>query len=203
MLIEFEPWMKYPDLTEDRLVAVANEIRHVRSECVMLHRPEDGDGNWCLSCRVYERTFRTITRLSSELDWLKINSELNALQFSFRIGSVPLRFYKGRPKDPPSRYLTHSDGEIAAIQLCLALEGTPVGDTVVRLAVAVGADLEVSSISLVEIDEYMEPIAVYRVPVQVHVTNVVPMQAPPVSMPPAIAAPRKREQQEEVNAAAG
>jgi hypothetical protein len=197
MIAEIEPWLKYPDLTQSRLTVLANEIRRVRSECVALHQPEAGDGDWSLGCRVYQRTFFAIKELAKTVDWLTINQELKALQFSFSVGSVPLRYYKGDPDDPPSRYLMHSDGELQHIQLCFEFEGLPSANTILRLAVDVDATRQASSVSLVEIDEFKEVIGKYRIPFDVQTTNVRPMQTPPVNMPPIIAEPLKKETHEE------
>jgi hypothetical protein len=197
MIAEIEPWLKYPDLTQPRLTALANEIRRVRSECVALHKPEDGDGDWSLGCRVYQRTFFAIRELTKAVDWLTINPELKALQFSFSVGSVPLRYYKGDPNDPPSRYLMHSQGELQHIQLCFEFEGLPSADTILRLAVDVDSTRQAASVSLVEIDEYKEVIGTYRIPFDAQSTRLTPMQAPPVNMPPIVAEPLKKETNEE------
>lgn len=197
MIQEIEPWLSYPDLTENRLTALAKEIRRVRSDCVALHMPNDGDGNWSLGCRVYERTFFAIEKMSKTVDWLAINPELKALAFSFSVGSVPLRFYKGDPADPPSRYLTHSQGEQLQIQTCFEFEGLPTVDTILRLAVDVDATHCAASVTLVEIDAFKEVTGIYRIPDDAAVTKVTPMQAPPVSMPPAFAEPLRKESNEE------
>ena len=198
MIAEIEPWLKYPDLTQSRLTVLANEIRRVRSECVALHQPEVGDGDWSLGCRVYQRTFFAIKELAKTVDWLTINQELKALQFSFSVGSVPLRYYKGDPDDPPSRYLMHSDGELQHIQLCFEFEGLPSANTILRLAVDVDAVRQASSVSLVEIDEFKEVIGKYRIPFDAQTTtNLRPMQTPPVNMPPIVAEPLKKETNEE------
>ncbi|MGA3262873.1 MAG: hypothetical protein ABSC47_02380 [Terracidiphilus sp.] len=197
MIAQIEPWRKYPDLTQPRLTILANEIRRVRSECVALHEPEHGDGDWSLGCRVYQRTFFAIRELSKTLDWLSINQELKALQFSFSVGSVPLRHYKGDPDDPPSRYLTHSDGETLHIQTCFEFEGLPTVDTILRLAVDVDSTRQATSVSLVEIDEYKEVIGQYRIPFTAQISNISLMQAPPVNLPPVVAEPIKKETDEE------
>lgn len=197
MVAEIEPWLKYPDLTQTRLTALANEIRRVRGECVALHAPDQGDGDWSLGCRVYQRTFFAIKELAKSVDWLTINPELKALQFSFSVGSVPLRYYKGDPEDPPSRYLMHSDGELQQIQLCFEFEGLPSVDTILRLAVDVDATRQASSVSLVEIDEFKEVIGKYRVPFDAQTSRVTPMQTPPVNIPPIVAEPLKKETNEE------
>jgi hypothetical protein len=199
MIVEIKPWLKYPDLTQQRLTTLANEIRKVRSECVALHNPLEGDGDWSLGCRVYQRTFFAIRELSKTVDWLTINRELKSLQFSFSVGSAPLRFYKGDPEDPPSRYLFQSDGEREHIQMCFEFEGMPSANTILRLAVDVdGATHQANSVTLVEIDEYKEVIGVYRIPFdEAQGVNVAQMQAPPVNLPPAVAEPLKKEISEE------
>ena len=194
MVTEIEPWLKYPDLTQSRLTTLANVIRRVRSGCVELHKPEDGDGNWSLGCRVYERTFFAIRELSKSVDWVIINPELKSLQFSFCVGSVPLRFYKGDANDPPSRYLTHSDGELMQLQTCFEFEGLPTVDTILRLAVEVDSTRQAVSVSLVEIDEYKEVIGTYRIPFDAQGgANLSTMQTPPVNLPPVVAEPLKKE----------
>ena len=131
------------------------------------------------------------------VDWLTINPELKALQFSFSVGSVPLRYYKGDPDDPPSRYLTHSEGELQHIQLCFDFEGLPSANTILRLAVDVDATRQASSVSLVEIDEFKEVIGKYRIPFDAQTTRLRPMQTPPVNMPPIVAEPQERNQRRE------
>ena len=190
MAPEFEPWLRYPDLTAQRLSIIANEFRRVRSDCVALHKPEDGDGDWSLGCRIYERSFFAIRQLSKKHpSWLTIVPELKALQFCFCIGSVPLRYYKGDPEDPPSRSLVQSPGEIEQTQLCIRFEGRPTVDTILRLAVEVDAMRQASSVSLIEIDEFKEVVGKYRIPFDAQALNVTPMQTPPVSLPPLVAEP--------------
>ena len=197
MIVEIEPWLKYPDLTQPRLTLLANTIRVVPSECVALHQPEAGDGDWSLGCRVYQRTFFAIKELAKTVDWLTINQELKALQFSFSVGSVPLRYYKGDPDDPPSRYLMHSEGELQHIQLCFEFEGIPSANTILRLAVDVDATRQASSVSLVEIDGLKAGTGKHSIPFDAQSTNLRPMQRPPVNVPPIIAKPLKKETTEE------
>lgn len=186
---DFEPWNKYPDLTGERLSVLAAEIRRVRRECAALYEPEKGDGRWSLGCRVYERTFFAIVQLASAFDWLTINPELQALRFSFAVGSVPLRFYKGDPNDPPSRYLELTEGEQNHHQYCFEFEGLPSVDTILRLAVDVDAAHEAAAVYLVEIDEFKEVTGKYRIPFGGENVGVVPMQIPPVTLPPVVVEP--------------
>jgi hypothetical protein len=186
---EFEPWSKYPDLTEKRLSQLATEIRKVRRECAELYQPEKGDGRWSLGCRVYERTFFSIVQLASVFDWLTINPELQALRFSFAVGSVPLRFYKGDPNDPPSRYLELTEGEQSHHQYCFEFEGIPTVGTILRLAVDVDVVHEAAAVYLIEINEFKEVTGKYRIPWGPEAIGVVPMQVPPVTLPPVVVEP--------------
>lgn len=193
MIIEFDPTAKY-DLKVEHLSAVAKLLHDVRRRCVDLHEPEEGDGDWSLGTRVYQRSYHALAQLSTKVEWLRMNSELKALQFSFRIGNVPMRIYKGDPQDPPSRYLNFTPGEEHFMQMKLEFEGVPLLDTVLRLAVRVDATRQAESVTLVEIDEYGEVIGTFAIPFEAPaVINITPMKAPPVALPPAVAIPLKKE----------
>ena len=114
----------------------------------LLHEPDEGDGPWSLGCRAYERICFAIRKASSIYNWLKILNEKSSLAFSFAVGNVPFRFYRGNPEEPPSHYQSKSYGEVHHIQLCLELElgGELMSlDGVLRLAVEI-RDLEVSMV---------------------------------------------------------
>src|ERR1700722_19795093 len=102
---DFKPWIKYPSLSRDRLSMVANIIRRVRSETVLLHEPHNGDDEWSLGCRAYRRTCFAIREASQSNKWLRVLTQAANLQFSFAIGEIPLRFYRGKADDLPERYL--------------------------------------------------------------------------------------------------
>lgn len=183
----FEPWEKYPDLTEERLSIVADIIRRVRHESVLAHEETKGDTNWGLGCRVYERTcFALRTEAPLYPEWFSILQEFKALQFSFAIGSIPFRFYRGTPNEPPDRYTICSFGELHHQQYCLALEGLRPPDNALRLAVETSpVTLEVIAISVVEVDTAGNPINVYQIPATQRLAPVVPItQAKPVELAP-------------------
>src|SRR5712692_5876690 len=113
---QFQPWTKYPSLTRERLSAIANIIRCTRSETVALHDAVGGDSSWSLGCRVYSRTCHAITEAAKVYPWLTILHEAENLSFSFGVGSVPFRFYRGKPDDPPGRYLLRTFGELHHLQ---------------------------------------------------------------------------------------
>jgi hypothetical protein len=189
---QFDPWEKYPDHTPDRLTVVAEIIRRVRHEAVLLHEPGKGDTNWGLGCRAYERTcfeFKAESPMNSE--WLAILPEIRALQFSFAIGSIPFRFYRGLPNDPPDRYTNSSFGELHHLQFCLELEGMRPPDNILRLAVETSpVTLEVSSVSVVEVDTAGNPIAVFSIPqVSRSAPSVLTLQSPPVELAPPVIEP--------------
>jgi hypothetical protein len=193
----FEPWKKYPDLTRDRLSVIATMIRDVRHGCVLLHDPNEGDGPWSLGCRAYERICHAIRKASLTYNWAKILPEKSSLGFSFAIGNVPFRFYRGDPEEPPSHYQSRSYGEIRQIQLCLALDMGDIQslDGVLRLAVEI-TDLEVSAVTLVEMDGDGSPIDSYQITFDEGDTNLVSIEAPPpIVTPPAIAEPLQKEEE--------
>lgn len=184
---QFEPWVKYSDLTQERLSIVAEIIRRVRHEAVMAHEPDKGDTNWDLGCRVYSRTcFALRIEAPNYPDWLTILPETKMLQFSFAIGTVPFRFYRGTPDDPPDRYVICSFGELHHQQMCLELEGLRPSDNVLRIAVETSRmTLEVTHVSVVEVDTAGNPIGAYLIPpvqrTAAPVVVITPQTAPPTA----------------------
>ena len=194
----FEPWRMYPDLTKERLSVLATIIRDVRHGCVLLHEPAVGDGPWSLGCRAYERICAAIRKNAINYGWLRMLPEKSALGFSFAIGSVPFRFYRGNPEEPPFNYQFKSYGEIHHLQLCLALDGGfhPI-DGVLRLAVETDGFGEVSAVTLVEMDDGGNPRDSYQIPFDEGDSNVVSIETPPVDLPPVIAEPLKKEKEDD------
>ncbi len=193
----FEPWQKYPDLTQDRLSTIAEIMRRVRRDVVALFEPEKGDGPWSLGCRAYERICFAIKKAADTYDWLTILPEPRPLEFSFAIASVPFRFYRGRPDEPPENYIFKSFGELQHLQLCLEIEGLQPIDSILRLAVQTDGTREASSVTLVEMDVGGNPTATWVVPFDGLASNVTPIQTPPVDLPPVLAEPLTTEEQQE------
>lgn len=187
----FEPWIKYPDLTQERLSIIAAIIRDTRHDAVLSHEIEKGDTNWGLGCRVYERTcFALESAAPKYADWLIILPEARALQFSFAIGVISFRFYRGTPQEPPDKYRICTFGELHHQQLCFELEGLRPPDNVLRIAVETShITLEVVNVSVVEVDDVGNPIGVYSVPLtKPQISNITVLQAKPVELePPSIA----------------
>jgi len=185
----FQPWTKYPSLSRERLSAIANIIRRVRTETVALHDAAGGDSEWSLGCRAYSRTCHAIRASAKNYAWLTILHENENLRFSFVIGTVPFRFYRGRPDDPPDRYLISTYGELHHLQTVLALEGLRPLDRILRLAVETDATREVSNVTLVEMDEAGNVTDTYTIPFDVEQANVTLLQAKPVELPPVTVEP--------------
>jgi hypothetical protein len=191
---EFKPWEKYTALKAEHLSRIATLIRDVRKGCVDLYEPEKGDGPWSLGTRVYERTFFAIKELAKIEAWLGINKEFHALQFSFNIGPVPLRYFRGDPEDPPSHYLAHTDGELIQLQTCLHFDDRPTIDSILRFAVEVDSTRQAAAVFLIEIDEYREVIGQYQIPFESAANvNIRTFQTPPINLAPVKAEPIKTE----------
>jgi hypothetical protein len=122
-----------------------------------------------------------ITQAGANYDWLTILPEREALRFSFAIGDIPLRFYRGNADDPPIKYAQTTFGE----QLLLGFNGVPVREFVLRLAIETDAARMASKVILVEMDEGAGTVTnTYEIPFDAESSNVVPLQIPPVSLPP-------------------
>jgi hypothetical protein len=179
----FRPWIAYPPLTEVRLSSIATILRDVRQETVAKHEPDSGDTEWSLGCRIYSRSCFAIRQAAENHDWLTILDELETLRFSFAIGSIPFRFYKGHADDPPGKYIEVTFGELRQQQLAFEVDGVSLRDVVLRLAVETDVARLASRVILVEMNESAIT-NVYEIPFKAEGGNVVPMVVPPVSLPP-------------------
>jgi hypothetical protein len=207
---EFKPWEKYPALKVSRLSRIADLFREVREECVRLHEPHKGDGPWSLGCRVYERSFFEIKELAKkEQSWLGINQEFHHLAFSFNIGPVPLRFYRGDPEGPPSRYLEYSAGEQIHLQRCIQFDDRPTVDSILRLAVRVDSTTrQTYEVILIEISEEREIVGHYSIPfgasrgVSIETYQATPIDIPAVKAEPINTDAEEGKKEEKSNAGA-
>jgi hypothetical protein len=197
---DFQPWSKYPSLTRERLSIIANIIRRVRSETVMLHDPLAGDNEWSLGCRAYSRICFAIRSAAKQYAWLTTLHESEELRFSFVIGEIPFRFYTGEPDDPPGRYIFRTFGELQHLQSMLPIEGLRTLDKILRLAIETDSQREVTSVTLVEMDQSGQATEKYSIPFDVIQSNVEPLQVKPIDLPPPTVEPLKDEEtQRKVN----
>lgn len=180
----FQPWTKYPPLTRERLSILAAIIREVRGDAVLLHDPAAGDNEWCLGCRVYARTCSALEQAAERFEWLTILPEAEKpLRFTFAIGSIPIRFYRGLPTDPPGNYISRSYVEIHQQQLAFQIDGIRLVDQILRIAVEIDGEREVSGIFLVEMDNQGEVTETYQIPFAAEAGNVTPLRSTPINVP--------------------
>ncbi|WP_139282101.1 hypothetical protein [Thiothrix caldifontis] len=111
------PWDVNPDLQQERLIQLASMLAKVRADVVDLHNPELGDTKKSLGLRVYEcsRSQSIVQAGQSDFEWLGILTEDG--RFTLRIGSTPVRFWKGEPEKLPSGKLLRSPEALKQIEL--------------------------------------------------------------------------------------
>ena len=109
-----KPWEFHPDLTQDRLVAVAQLIASGRDAALEIYDPVRGFNGWLLGCCAYQFGRVRIQRAVEEqsLPWLGISR--GTRHFIFQIGAVPVRFYRDDPDDPSEKVLQQSEFEVQA-----------------------------------------------------------------------------------------
>jgi len=185
----FEPWVKYPEVTRDRLVTVANIVRDVRNSAAERYDPSAGDGPWSLGCTGYERTCNKLTEAQQNFPWLTVNRiNGNPLCLCFCIGLVPFRFYRGEADDPPQKYRSVTYPELASRQLALDFGVAIPPDGTLRLAVETDALGRATTISVVELDETGDPIRRFIVPDE-RAGNVLPLRPRPIETPAPVIEP--------------
>jgi hypothetical protein len=104
------PWDFFPQLTRERLVAIAQILQDVRHRTLELYLPDEGDGAWSLGCRIYERSINTIERYSNKFPWLSFDRR--NLYFLMMIEGFPIRFFKGDVRITNKRLLQLHEPEI-------------------------------------------------------------------------------------------
>jgi hypothetical protein len=205
MSYDFEPSSRYPPLSKDRLSGIARIIRDVRSSAVLLHDPSIGDNEWSLGCRIYARTCHAIREAAQNCDWLTVLPDARPLRFTFVIGSIPFKFYRGDANDPPDHYLIVSYAELHQQQMAFELDGVRLLDQVLRLAVEVDAKTrEVSHVTLVEMDQVGNLTGTYSIPFDVPIAdsviptgNVARLQREGVELPPPPFQPLNKQEEKE------
>lgn len=146
-----EPWQIVPAFTAERLRILAELLVTVRRTALGGHAPSEGDTNWGLGCRVYERTCHAIQEACKRHHWLTVLEQ--PLHFVFQVDGVPLRFGRGDPDEPNPRLLRRKPNEEIAQQR--AFESLTNDPTIFewrwRLIVETEEDtLEASSVFLVQ-----------------------------------------------------
>lgn len=109
------PWHYHSDLTDVRLRQVAKILLETRHRTLELYDPVNGDGEWSLGCRIYQRSCNQIAKAAGRFPWLSVIDD--TLQFVFAIGSVPIRFYRGDGESPSPHNLVCSFNELRQLSL--------------------------------------------------------------------------------------
>ena len=175
----FTPWEAYPCLTLVRLEPLASAIKAARDSVVPLHDPDMGDNNWSMHCRAYARQNHFIRTLADTTDWLEVSSHnVNDLEFSFRVGDVPLKIVRGDPENPLYRHQEFSTGEqILMIPIMGDLPSHPL-----RLIASTDGEGYVTGVFLVEFDG-PSPMRSYHIPLDDADTFVIPTPDPVAPTP--------------------
>lgn len=175
----FNPWEAYPCLTLGRLQPLASTIKTARDSVVSLHDVESGDNNWSMHCRGYTRQNHAIRTLAGTVDWLAVSSHnSNDLEFSFRVGDVPLKIVHGDPDNPLYRHQEFSVGEqILMIPIMGDLPPNPL-----RLVVSTEGQGYVTGVFLVEFDG-PSPLRSYEIPLGDTGTFILPTPDPVAPTP--------------------
>ncbi|MGA2722922.1 MAG: hypothetical protein ABSG79_10970 [Bryobacteraceae bacterium] len=181
---ELKPWLKYSALTEERLSILANVIRNTRDQTIPLHDAAAGDNEWSLGCRIYARTCHALRSAAETYEWLTILPEKEALRFTFAVGMVPLKFYRGDVGDPPEHCCIVSEAEAYSRQLLLDLEGIEIEDRLLRLVVETGIGGFALNVTLVEMEKTGSPTGKYTIPFNMEAGQAIPLQPKPVDLPP-------------------
>jgi hypothetical protein len=103
-----KPWEVNQDLTQERIIELANFIVSVREEVIEMHDEELGDTRLSLGMRAYECCRSRLIALaeSEKYPWLSIITPEG--RFTFCIGNTPVRFIRNDPKELPHRKLIAS-----------------------------------------------------------------------------------------------
>lgn len=156
------PWKYHTDLTRERLMKVAALIVAGRNAALERFSPSVGSNGWTLGCEAFQfGRFRISAAAGSDgYEWLFIVDP--SMQFVFKIGEVPVRFYKGAPDEPSERTLRQSFSELK--QLSLSFPKVSKGSELAyRFAVETDFEGEVINIAFVGLHGEI-PVLVWNVP---------------------------------------
>lgn len=168
-----KPWEYHPHLTHDAIVVVAGLIAQGRSDALIRHNEEIGDDGWTLGCSAFQFARYQITKAAGTggFEWLTIMDP--SKQFIFRIGDVPVRFYKGEADEPSDRTLRQTFSELK--QLAFTFGSEEGAGLAYRFAVETDFEGAITSIKFVGV-RGETPVFVWDVPYTETVT--LPLAAP-------------------------
>jgi hypothetical protein len=135
--MKMPPWEYHLELTQERLVRVAQLLALGRGNAVDRFDPTIGDDNWTLGVCAYNYGCFQIARAAGTpgFEWLGVIDPRKHFQFS--IGGVPMRFWRGDPAEPTARISVATPFE----QLLLDLEpGVSTAGMLFRIGVTTDVD---------------------------------------------------------------
>ncbi|EIZ77296.1 hypothetical protein WSK_4136 [Novosphingobium sp. Rr 2-17] len=136
------PWDYNPELTEERLIRVAQLIERGRNDAVDRHEPAIGGDSWTKGVCAYSYAKHQIIQAAGTpgFEWLSVIND--GMRFQFGIGKAPMRFWRGDFAEPSQRIATATPME----QFLLELEpGVPTAGVLFRIGLTTdeeGAMLE-------------------------------------------------------------
>lgn len=171
---DLKPWDYHLHLTHDAIVAVAQLIAQGRSDALIRHDETIGDDGWTLGCKAFQYARFQITKAAGTLnfEWLTIMDP--SKQFIFKIGDVPVRFYKGEADEPSERTLRQTFSELS--QLAFVFGHEDGAGLAYRFAVETDFDGAITSIKFVGLRDE-SPVLAWDVPYNEAV--VMPPATPP------------------------
>lgn len=131
------PWHYHQELTEERLVKVAQLLALGRGSAVDRFDPTIGDDTWTLGVCAYNYGCFRIGQAAGKFgfEWLGVIDPGKHFQFS--IGGVSMRFWRGDPAEPTAKIVVATQRE----QLLLDLEpGVPTAGVLFRIGVTTDID---------------------------------------------------------------
>lgn len=144
-----KPWDYDSTLTADCLTKVAQLLAMGRRDAVERHDPTIGGDGWTRGVCAYRYGCHRINQAAGRVgfEWLSIIDP--GKRFQFKIGRVPMRFWRGDPLEPTSRVSCPTPVE----QLLLDLDegDVPLGGVLFRINVVTdeeGALLQASFVAL-------------------------------------------------------
>lgn len=191
-MVERYPWDAHPDLTQERLQRLASAIVDVRDGVLLTHEPEKGDRSWGFGCRSLERQIEAIRNIANQDNWLSIVQD--SRRFVFKIGQVPVRFYKGRATKPKANMLKQSYAELRQQQLAFPFNVDQ--DWIWRFAIETDVLGTVVRIVMVEVSSTRGEVRSYwEIPIRDRVASIAPvepLQRPGKRLPPPVPGGPKR-----------
>jgi len=109
---ESNPWDYHSDLERDAIIKVAGLIAQGRSDALTRHDEEIGDDGWTLGCRAFQFARFRISQAAGTSGYEFLTILDLSKQFIFKIGEVPVRFYRGDADEPSIRTLRQTFSEL-------------------------------------------------------------------------------------------